>query len=320
MTGVEDVQLDLRQEGENADDKSVTISTDEEETDRRQMQNSWLKRLRSSWQAVLIGFLVVLFCSVTAVHIAQIYELQRLKAESQLTAETATLLQIQNHQLIKLVNSSCKENVTLLEHKYGQLKLLLNATQQTFMQLEAENQRQRSILSSDKMAFVWKFCNETTLQCARCEPGWVVHDSRCFFLSPETYNWERARSNCIVIGADLAVVLNADDQEFLTNLTFEFHQQHPNVSYLSAWIGLQDIVQEGKYQWVDGRSIDQDVIYWMPLEPNNAMPTWDKDREGQDCVAIVPPKHRGQANWLYTWDDIVCVGSRNFICETMAFT
>ncbi|XP_037651832.1 C-type lectin domain family 4 member M-like [Sebastes umbrosus] len=315
MTGVEDVQLDLRQECENADDKSVLISTDEEERDRRQMQNSWLKRLRSNWQAVLIGFLVVLFCSVTAVHIAQIYELQRLTAESQLISETSTLLQIQNHQLIKLVNSSCKEKVTLLEHKYGQLKLLLNTTQQTFMELEAENQHQRSILSTDKMAFVWKFCNETTLQCARCEPGWVVHDSRCFFLSPETDTWERARNKCIVMGGDLAVVLNAEDQEFLTNLTFDFHQQHPNVSYLAAWIGLQDVLQEGIYRWVNGRSIGRNVIYWMPQEPKNTI-----DREGEDCVAIVPPKRIGQAHWLYNWDDNVCVGSRNFICETKAFT
>ncbi|XP_037651893.1 hepatic lectin-like [Sebastes umbrosus] len=288
MTGVEDVQLDLRQEGESSDYKSalssVIISTDEEESDRRQMQNSWLKRLRSNWQAVLIGILVVLFCSLTAVYIAQIYDLQRLTAESQLMEETTTLLKIQNNQL------------------------------------QAENQHQLSILSTDKMAFVWKFCNETTLQCARCEPGWVVHDSRCFFLSPETFNWERARSKCIAMGADMAVVLNAEDQKFLTNLTFDFHQQHPNVSFHSAWIGLQDIVQEGKYQWVDGRSIDKDVFYWMPQEPNNAIPAWDKVQEGQDCVAIVPPKHRGQANWLYTWDDIVCVGSRNFICETMAFT
>ncbi|XP_037651907.1 C-type lectin domain family 6 member A-like [Sebastes umbrosus] len=281
MTGVEDVQLDLRQEDESADYKSalssVIIFTDEEESDRRQMQNSWLKRLRSNWQAVLIVILVVLFCSVTAVHIVQMYELQRLKAESQLMEKTTTLLQIQNNHRL-------------------------------------------SILSSDKMDFVWKFCNETTLQCARCEPGWVLYDSRCFFLSPETDTWERARSKCIAMGGDLAVVFNAEDQEFLTNLTFDFHQQHPNGSYLAAWIGLQDIVQEGNYQWVDGRSIDKDVFYWMPQEPNNVIPAWDKVQEGQDCIAIVAPTHRGQTHWLYTWDDIVCVGSRYSICETMAFT
>ncbi|KAK9531729.1 hypothetical protein VZT92_011135 [Zoarces viviparus] len=66
--------------------------------------------------------------------------------------------------------------------------------------------------------------------------------------------------------------------------------------------------------------MDRDLIYWMPGEPNNVITSWDIDNAGQDCVAIVPPADIEAEDWLNTWDDIVCVGERNYICETMALS
>ncbi|XP_041795598.1 CD209 antigen-like protein E [Chelmon rostratus] len=201
-----------------------------------------------------------------------------------------------------------------------QLRRQLYNERQSSRQLEAENQHQRSILFSKKLSFLWRFCNKSTLQCLRCPPDWTEHATRCFFMSKEAKKWEDARRQCHEFGADLAVVLNAEDQAFLTNMTFQFRQQHPQENFHSAWIGLRDMVREGTFSWINGNRIQSDVAYWKILEPNNAMASWDKDRAGQDCVAIVPPIQIGQDQWLNSWDDIVCGGERHYLCETMALS
>lgn len=45
------------------------------------------------------------------------------------------------------------------------------------------------------------------------------------------------------MGSDQAVVLNSQDQAFLTNMTFQFKQKHPQVVFYSTWTGLQDMVK-----------------------------------------------------------------------------
>ncbi len=90
----------------------------------------------------------------------------------------------------------------------------------------------------------------------------------------------------LIWGGDLAVVLKA----FLTNMTLQFAQQHPQENFNLAWIRLQDMVKEGDYIWVSGNRIQADVSYWRHLEPNNVTASWDNSSAGQDCVAIVPQR------------------------------
>ncbi|KAG8001318.1 Macrophage mannose receptor 1 [Nibea albiflora] len=168
------------------------------------------------------------------------------------------------------------------------------------------------------MDFLWRFCDRDTLQCSRCLPGWAEHASRCFILSHEAKKWENARIECFEYGGDLAMVWNEGDQAFLTNMTFQYVQQHPDANLHSAWIGLQDMVKEGTFHWVNGNTIKWNVIYWLDQEPNNALASWDTTQSGQDCVAIVPPARIGVKDWLNSWDDIICNGKRHYICETTA--
>ncbi|XP_060899344.1 galactose-specific lectin nattectin-like [Labrus mixtus] len=186
------------------------------------------------------------------------------------------------------------------------------------MQLKAKNQQKHALLFSDRFSFLWRLCNKSTLKCSRCLPGWTEHASRCFFLSPIQRSWENARRECFSENGDLAVVLNEADQAFLTTLTYQFVKQNPQVDFYSAWIGLQDMVREGRYWWVNGNELNSKVVYWRHLEPNNAIASWDIEQSGQDCVAIVPPRDIGVKDWLKSWDDIVCVGNRHYICETQA--
>ena len=122
-----------------------------------------------------------------------------------------------------------------------------------------------------------------------------------------------SRRTCFDLGGDLAVVLNAEDQAFLTNLTFHFDPR----PRLGVWIGLQDLVKEGVFLWVNGKRLNLNNTYWQPHAPNNVVATWDSTNSGQDCVGIIPPLEVGAQNWTMYWNDIVCGGRRQYICETL---
>uniref|UniRef100_A0A665W8X3 C-type lectin domain-containing protein n=1 Tax=Echeneis naucrates TaxID=173247 RepID=A0A665W8X3_ECHNA len=248
-----------------------------------------MSRLKSTCQVILIVVLLGLFCAVTGVLFIQMNKSKSVTAEL--------------HQELNMILMSTLENC-----KNKHMNQLLIKEQQTSKQLQTENKKQRSILFSEKLSFIWRLCNRSTLQCTRCLPGWVEHASRCFFLSPVAEKWEVARRNCLEMGGDLAVVLSPEDQE------------NPQVNFHSAWIGLQDMVKEGTHFWVNGKRISSALRYWKDMEPNNAIASWDHDRAGQDCVAIVPPRHVGVGKWLNSWDDIVCGGKRHYLCETMVLS
>lgn len=170
----------------------------------------------------------------------------------------------------------------------------------------------QAFLYSERLSFIWDYCDRQSLNCSRCLPGWVEYSSRCFFLSPEgDKEWEDARRECIRFGGDLAVVLDPKDQEFFTDLIYENISRGTNQS---AWIGLTDIMREGTFVWVNGMTVGK--TYWKPNEPNNAMVSWDKSQMGQDCVVIEPPKGPKGDSWVNSWDDIICTGHRHYLCET----
>lgn len=182
------------------------------------------------------------------------------------------------------------------------------------LQLKAKCDFQRAILSSKKLTFLWEFCNKPTMSCVRCRNGWVEHNSRCFLLSGDTKTWLNARKKCLNHGGDLAVVTSREDQAFLTNLTLQGKLQQ-TVNH-SAWIGLNDIDHQGIYLWVNEEALSENLTFWSPQEPNNFRALWDTTGMGQDCIAILPRETSTPEDALQTWDDIICTGQRNYICET----
>ncbi|XP_054911683.1 CD209 antigen-like protein C [Poeciliopsis prolifica] len=172
------------------------------------------------------------------------------------------------------------------------------------------------LLNSKRLNYIWGLCDQTTLECSRCLPGWTEYASRCFYLSNMEKTWEDARRECLDYKGDLAVVQNEKDQAFLTNMTFQVKSASPNGTFHSAWIGLQDMGREGEFFWVNGKKLEYDARYWIPGEPNNKITVWDTDRIGQDCVSILPNIVVGQKGWMNSWDDITCIGRRHYICET----
>lgn len=242
-------------------------------------------------------------------------EKKQLATLLQSTEEQRNQLETQVGALYKHIGST-QRLIDMASAESIHWREIFESEQQTNIQLKELINRQESILFTSKLSFLWGFCNRNTMQCSHCPIGWIEHASRCFFLSKESEDWEKARRQCLDMGADLAVVQNAEDQAFLTNMTFHLVQQHPGEEFRSAWIGLQDMAMEGHFFWVTGQRIHPHVTYWRSGEPDNGMASRDKSPDGQDCVTIVLPTSSEKQDWLNSWDDIICAGRRHFLCET----
>lgn len=179
--------------------------------------------------------------------------------------------------------------------------------------VQMERVQYQLVLDSTELAFLWRYCNRTSLNCTWCPPGWIDHDSRCYLTLRETATFKNAQEICRTrYQGQLPVVLNAADQKLLSRITNKLDERH---HINGVWIGLTDMQKEGTFIWVNGKPLTANASFWQPGNPNNMIPWYDKVGEGQDCVAIVPKKAYKKHNWYYSWDDIICRGKRHFICE-----
>ncbi|KAJ8362984.1 hypothetical protein SKAU_G00118150 [Synaphobranchus kaupii] len=113
--------------------------------------------------------------------------------------------------------------------------------------------------------------------------SWKRFGSKLYYFSQTSEPWEKAREQCVAMGATLAMVKTDEQMAFLANESTSKH-----------WLGLSDIGTEGTWKWLDGSIPDKRL--WVPGEPNN---------EGEeDCGEI-----HGRLN------DIPCDLLRPWVCE-----
>ncbi len=98
---------------------------------------------------------------------------------------------------------------------------------------------------------------------ATCADG-LAEGGRCWKASKlvEPLNWPAARSWCQQWGGELASVRNVYDNQRIRKLADAACGQ------ASAWIGLTDQAQEGKFRWTDGEA--SQFHQWNQGEPNNS--------------------------------------------------
>ncbi|XP_067371558.1 CD209 antigen-like [Channa argus] len=84
--------------------------------------------------------------------------------------------------------------------------------------------------------------------------GWTKFNWSFYFLSTESGSWTKAREDCQNKGADLVIINNAEEQEFLSGFTNQ-----------SAWIGLTDIAEEGTWKRIDGSPLTFTWLLFLPV-------------------------------------------------------
>ncbi|KAL6466870.1 hypothetical protein MHYP_G00246740 [Metynnis hypsauchen] len=113
---------------------------------------------------------------------------------------------------------------------------------------------------------------------------WICFNSNLYWISTEKKNWAESREDCRGRGADLLIIKNKEEQEFITR----------KFSGTEAWIGLTDSDTEGVWKWVNDSAMT--TGYWWKGEPN--------DFEGREDCAITNYKYA--LSNVSTWADYPC--------------
>ncbi|XP_041944586.1 CD209 antigen-like protein E [Alosa sapidissima] len=118
------------------------------------------------------------------------------------------------------------------------------------------------------------------------QDGWIFFASSFYYLSTEVRSWDVARKDCQNRGADLVIINNRDEQDFLFRMQKEF------------WIGL--IKKDGLWKWVDGTALTDG--FWDDGQPNNYVGE-------EDCAEI------RESDYINNWNDDLCSRLELWLCE-----
>ncbi|XP_058240739.1 CD209 antigen-like protein A [Hemibagrus wyckioides] len=121
--------------------------------------------------------------------------------------------------------------------------------------------------------------------------GWIYLNPSIYYISNEEKTWTESRQDCRGRGADLVIINNEEEEEFLTT----------HLGSREAWIGLSDRDKEGLWTWVDGTPLITD--YWKSGEPNNL--------GDEDCAVIWGNLQKKG------WNDLQCSTKLLWICEKL---
>ncbi|MDP8254836.1 MAG: CotH kinase family protein [Candidatus Alcyoniella australis] len=137
----------------------------------------------------------------------------------------------------------------------------------------------------------WEF-SQGWLNCAggEVEHQTLVAGSVDYQVITTPCSWNRARENCELLGGDLAVPRNADEQTLLSNALF-------SMAPGKVWIGANDLTQEGL--WTDAAGNPLSHLFWGPGQPS--------EHDHIDCVQMIE-------YYDGLWSDDYCARPRPSVC------
>ncbi|XP_056103764.1 C-type lectin domain family 10 member A-like [Rhinichthys klamathensis goyatoka] len=125
--------------------------------------------------------------------------------------------------------------------------------------------------------------------------GWTYYKSSFYYMPNETKSWNESRRYCTERGADLIIINNREEQDFVKNMTGK----------AIVWIGLTDSVVENTWKWVDGSTLTSG--FWGSGEPNGGT--------RENCVLTVAVPKLPEWPNLVGWLDDACTKPFKWICE-----
>lgn len=128
-----------------------------------------------------------------------------------------------------------------------------------------------------------------------CEEPFEYVYGTCHKLITTYMNWFEAAEECGTYGAYLARI-DSKTQNFWV---FDYFSSLGLLNY-DTWIGLNDIGEEGSYQWIDGSGLAT-FTNWGSSDPNN----WNYE----NCVVVDISSSED------VWLDISCSSNYYALCQ-----
>uniref|UniRef100_A0A3B3CL56 C-type lectin domain-containing protein n=1 Tax=Oryzias melastigma TaxID=30732 RepID=A0A3B3CL56_ORYME len=86
-------------------------------------------------------------------------------------------------------------------------------------------------------------------KCPSCQKNWVQFQRKCYFFSSAEVlwkTWQESRQFCQNVSADLVVIDNPQEQEFISDRVQSYYDK-----YHGYWIGLEK--KGNEWVWIDGQ-------------------------------------------------------------------
>ncbi|XP_059842837.1 C-type lectin-like [Hypanus sabinus] len=132
----------------------------------------------------------------------------------------------------------------------------------------------------------------------RCDENWYYYPDvdSCYRYYSHQKTWKEAEEFCNQLPhyGNLATVTSDEHNAFISRVISAVNSGNP-----WAWIGLNDIWQEGDFTWSDGTCYN--YRKWGPNEPNN--------HGNEDCT------HIHFFSGSEKWNDFPCDRSHGFVCS-----
>ncbi|NP_001153374.1 killer cell lectin-like receptor subfamily B member 1A isoform 2 [Mus musculus] len=96
--------------------------------------------------------------------------------------------------------------------------------------------------------------NKTTDCSAKleCPQDWLSHRDKCFHVSQVSNTWEEGLVDCDGKGATLMLIQDQEELRFLLDSIKE--------KYNSFWIGLRYTLPDMNWKWINGSTLNSDVL------------------------------------------------------------
>ncbi|XP_026103826.1 hepatic lectin-like [Carassius auratus] len=118
---------------------------------------------------------------------------------------------------------------------------------------------------------------------------WIYYQSSFYYMSNERKSWTESRRDCLKRKADLIIINNREESDFVQNHTVK----------KEFWIGVTDSDVEGSWKWVDGSALNSEL--WASREPNggrveNCAVTYLTERP--DLLGLIDVRCNNAYQWI----------------------
>lgn len=148
----------------------------------------------------------------------QIMQTEAVKAQKE--AEQAVEKELREHQQLKLQLGLNKTLIDSIQRSHEVLKVKRATLKSNSSDIREKLLHTFFEFGIKCFPFVWistHFHLLTGESCGRCQSGWLLLNTSCYFhgksaSNPGRQNWQDSRSDCIRRGADLAVINSLEEQ------------------------------------------------------------------------------------------------------------